>query len=385
MISSHEPMKERLISLERLQLFVKLGLRVTQIHRVFKFEQKNIFNKFIQRNIELRRNAKNTFEKDLYKLLNNAIYGKLLYNARKHDLEVKIVSNKQTFARLVKDPFLHSVESIGDGKLLMKFKAKKIELKYPLFCGWAVLELSKCIMYDMFYNKLRQAYGPSTKLLYSDTDSFIIKILGKHSFLEGINHPSLKGFMDTSNFPEDHPDFSNEFKGKLGAIKSETKDEPISEFNGLSPKCYSLLMGDTSTKSTAKGINRSQQRLLTHQKYSDMLFECKNLRVSCVNIMSKNLQLHTVRTEKLALSVVDRKRYWFPDHSSRAFGHYSLDPTPKPVKIKKQPKKQNPHNLNHALGFDFNYRRGMNPVFESVHPTSGLYHVNEKYPYHSLS
>ena len=88
--------------------------------------------------------------------------------------------------------------------------------------------------------------------------------------------------------------------------------------------------------------------------------------------------MHTVRTEKLALSVVDRKRYWFQNHSSRAFGHYSLDSTPKPIKLKKHPKKQKPHNLNHALGFDFNYQRGMNPVFESVHPTSGLYHVNEK-------
>ena len=143
LVASHEPLENYLISLERLQLLVKLGLEVTAVHRVFKFEQKAFLRDFIQKNINLRRNATNSFDKDLYKLINNSIYGKFMYNARKHDMEVKLVSNHQTFARLVKNPFLHSVTPIGKNKLLMKFKAKSVELKYPLFIGWSILELSK--------------------------------------------------------------------------------------------------------------------------------------------------------------------------------------------------------------------------------------------------
>ena len=215
LVATHEPMKERLISLERLQLFMKLGLRLTKIHSIYRFKQTNIFSQFIKKNIELRKNSVNSFDRDLYKLINNSIYEKLLYNARKHDLENKIVCNQQTFERLVKDPFLHSVDPIEKGKIVMRFNAKKIELKYPLYCGWAVLEKSKCIMYDMFYNKLRKAYGPSTKLLYSDTDSFLIRIPNIHSFLERVNHPSLKGYVDTSNFQRSILTFQKNIKENL--------------------------------------------------------------------------------------------------------------------------------------------------------------------------
>ena len=173
---------------------------------------------------------------------------------------IKIATNKKQFDLFVKDPFLHSVHSIDEETLLMKFNSKRIHLDYPLYCGWAVLEKSKTIMYDMFYNHIKKAYGENTKLMYSDTDSFILKLDGFHSFLDRINHPCLQGFVDTSNFPKDHPNFSVACKGKLGAIKSETGVSLISEFVGLSPKCYSLLMADNSRKCTAKGINRNQQQ-----------------------------------------------------------------------------------------------------------------------------
>ena len=142
-------------------------------------------------------------------------------------------------------------------------------------------------MYDMFYNKIRKAYGENTKLLYSDTDSFIIQINGMHSFMEGIKHEALQGFVDTSNFPSNplHPLYSTDYKGKLGAIKSETSVHPIKQFVGLSPKCYSLKLHDDSSMATSKGVNSIEQRNITHEHYRRMLHNQENTRVSCQNIV----------------------------------------------------------------------------------------------------
>ena len=232
-------------------------------------------------------------------------------------------------------------------------------------------------MYDTFYNKLKKAYGPSTRLLYSDTDSFLIRISFLHSFLEGINHPNLKGYVDTSNFPKDHPFFSEKFKGKFGAIKSETKHHPILEFIGLSPKCYSVLLSDGTVKSTSKGINKSQQKSLTHERYRQMLYHQQNLKIPCVNIVSKKMALHTICTNKNGLSLIDRKRYWYEDNTSHGFGYHKL-PKISPSNNSLIPSKNRPsHNINHILPFSMNYRRGMNKVFESEHPKSGLYHIDK--------
>ena len=70
-----------LISFNLLKLYTKLGLKYTKIHRVFRFKQEALFSDFIQTNISLRKDAKSAFERDMFKLMSNSIYGKLLYNA----------------------------------------------------------------------------------------------------------------------------------------------------------------------------------------------------------------------------------------------------------------------------------------------------------------
>ena len=71
----------------------------------------------------------------------------------------------------------------------MKLHKKKIELKEPLFLGWSILEGSKAVMYDIFYNKLKKVY-PSLSMLYMDTDSFICSKEG--TTFEGFKHDIMK-------------------------------------------------------------------------------------------------------------------------------------------------------------------------------------------------
>ena len=82
--------------------------------------------------INLRKNSKSAFEKDLYKLMSNGIYGKLLYNPRKNGVDTKLTTNEKWFLELVNNPRIKDCFVISENKLIMKLSANKIQLKYPL-------------------------------------------------------------------------------------------------------------------------------------------------------------------------------------------------------------------------------------------------------------
>ena len=108
-----------------------------------------------------------------------------------------------------------------------------------------------------------------------------------------------------------------------------------------------------------------------------MLYHQQNLKIPCVNIVSKKMTLHTICTNKNGLSLIDRKRYWYEDNTSHGFGYHKL-PKISPSNNSLIPSKNRPsHNINHILPFSMNYRRGLNNVFESEHPKSGLYHIDK--------
>ena len=199
----HNPQKNYLISLNLLKLFKDIGLKCTKIHRIFRFRQEDLFKDFIEKNIELRKNAKSPFEKDLFKLMSNSIYGKLLYNSRKNDTDTKLVTSEKRFDELVCNPRLKECFPISEEKLIMKLSSDKIELKYPLYVGWFVLELSKYHMYNFYYNVLKKTYGNNVNLVYSDTDSFLLEFQNVDIYSELCKKP-LMDYMDTSNFPSDH-------------------------------------------------------------------------------------------------------------------------------------------------------------------------------------
>jgi len=324
LVASHKPQEKYLISLNLLKLFKDIGLECKKIHRIFRFRQEALFKDFIEKNIELRTNAKSPFEKELFKLMSNSIYGKLLYNSRKNDTDTKLVTTEKRFDKLVCNPRLKECYPISENKLIMKLSADKIELKYPLYVGWFVLELSKYHMYNFYYNILKKTYGNNVNLVYSDTDSFLLNFENIDIYEEMGKEP-LMDYIDTSNFPSNHELYSEKNKGKLGLLKSETADLPIKEAYCLAPKTYSVLLNNDETKNTAKGVNKSQKNELKHEIYKQIHDgTLKEIQSICPTIRSIKNNLYTLETKKHALVKLDRKRYWIDREISVGYGHPSI-------------------------------------------------------------
>ena len=126
-------------------------------------------------NTELRKIAKNEFEKDFYKLKINSIYGKTVQNDRKHR-DIKLVTAEYKRNKLASEHHYHSTKCISKHLLVMEIKKTEVTINKPIYLGQAVLDLSKTVMFEFWYDNLKPMYGDKNRLCYTDTDSFIIHI-----------------------------------------------------------------------------------------------------------------------------------------------------------------------------------------------------------------
>ncbi|XP_031549086.1 uncharacterized protein LOC116286658 [Actinia tenebrosa] len=157
-----------------LQFYVRHGLRVKKIHRVLKFRQEPWMQPYIDFNTQKRTAAKNDFEKNLFKLMNNSVFGKTMENIRKR-VSVKIVGSREEAEEYVSQPgFVRYVEMLNF--YVIHMKKANLFLNKPVYTGFTVLELSKLLMYEFYYDKLKPKYGDRCRLLYTDTDSLIMEI-----------------------------------------------------------------------------------------------------------------------------------------------------------------------------------------------------------------
>ena len=144
--------------------------------------------------------------------------------------------------------------------------------------------------------------------------------------------------FDLSEYPAEHPLYSNANKKTMGKMKDELNSIPLEEFAGCAPKCYSLLYTgsvdgnkiideDTHEKATAKGTKSGvKDRFLIHNEYCRVIHEGCSLSVKQNMIRSINYQLGTFHQTRTALTPCDTKRYILEDNiTTRAIGHYMND------------------------------------------------------------
>ena len=148
-------------------------------------------------NTELRKKAKNDFEKDLYKLMKNALYGKTMENVRKHR-DIKLVTTDKKRSKLVSKLNYHTSNWFSENFLAIEMKKSKVKMSNPTYLGFSILEISKTLMYPFWYDYMKPKFNDNANLGYIDTDSFICHIKTEN-FYEDIANDVEKRF-DTSNY-----------------------------------------------------------------------------------------------------------------------------------------------------------------------------------------
>ena len=98
-------------------------------------------------NTELRKKAKNEFEKDFFKLMNNAVFGKTMENVRNHR-DVKLITSDKRRKRLVSEPKYHSHKTFSDHLMAIEMKKTRVKMNKPLYLGMSILDISKTLMYE---------------------------------------------------------------------------------------------------------------------------------------------------------------------------------------------------------------------------------------------
>ena len=147
--------KDYVDHLRSLKQALDNGLKIKKIHRVLKFNQMAWLKSYIDMNTEKKMNAKNDFEKDFYKLMNNVVYGKTMENVRKHRI-IKLVNNdKKKRNKLVSEPNYHTTKWFSENLLAIEMKKISVKMNKPIYLGLAILSLIKILMYDYWYNEMK--------------------------------------------------------------------------------------------------------------------------------------------------------------------------------------------------------------------------------------
>ena len=178
------------------------GLKLKKIHRIIEFNQEKWLKPYIDMDTELRKAAKNDFKKYLFKLMNNSVFGNTMEIIRKHR-DIKLVTIDKKRSKLVSEPNYHTINLISEDLSIIEVKKTKVKMNKPIYLGLSILEISKILMYEFWYDYMKSQYNDNVKLCYMDTDSFIMNIK-TNDFYEDIAN-DVENRFDTSNYEVNRP------------------------------------------------------------------------------------------------------------------------------------------------------------------------------------
>ncbi len=240
---------------ETLKLYLRLGLKLTKIHRGITFEERDFMKKYIKLNTDMRAKGTTDFEKDFYKLMNNSVFGKTMENVRNR-VNVKLVTNEKALGKLAKKANFKSANIFNENLIAVHMEKTTVKLDKPIQVGMSILDLSKTLMYRFHYDYVKPKWGNKAELLFTDTDSLCYEIR-TNDFYEDIS-PDVSTWFDTSGYEKDHPLFSNENKKRIVFMKDECGGNQILRFVGLRSKLYAY---EVDKRQRKVGALRSEKKM----------------------------------------------------------------------------------------------------------------------------
>ena len=337
------PKKNYKVYYKNLEYYLKLGLKVTKVHRILTFDEKPFLKEYIDLNKELRKNRKNDLEKDLFKLMNNAIFGKSMENVLNRS-NIKLVNNNpEKLLKLIKQPNFQNAYEISNRLCVVESRPIKTVFNKPIYMDAAILETSKLHMYEFWYNYLKVKYGDKIKLIYTDTDSFVIEVETDDIYKDMYDDKHL---YDFSYYPTYHPNYSLNNKKVYGIFKDDLNGKIITEFTADKPKMYSYeyidnyldMLKDCESdeykliksneyidnytilnKNKHKGIKISAD--LKHDECKRALYKEELIYKEFYNLQLNKQKIYLDKINKIALNPFDSKRHWIDNINSVPHGY----------------------------------------------------------------
>ena len=196
-------------------------------------------------NTKLRTDAKNHFEKDFIELMNNTVFGKTMENVRKHR-DIKLVTADKRRNQLASEPSYHTIKYFSENLMAIEIKKTIVKINKLIYLGMSILDISKALMCEFWYDYINPKYEDKANLCYMDTDSFIIHIKTK-DFYEDIANDVEKWFNST-NYDEcnsiendKRPLPVGKNKKVIGLCKDELGGKIMIEFVGLTAQFIYIL------------------------------------------------------------------------------------------------------------------------------------------------
>jgi len=320
LVTTLEDKKHYVCHIKNLQQYCKLGMKITAVHRVIEFEQAAWLAPYIEFNTKKRTATKDDFEKDFYKLMNNAVFGKTMENVRNRKAMKFFDTQDKRIQKYTARPTYGGIfHNIGDRMVALEIQSSEVSMDKPIAVGITVLELSKTIMYNFHYNIMIPRYGANNlKLCMTDTDSLFYHIQCEDVYRD---MSELRQHFDLSDFPKDHPCYDATNKKVIGKFKDESSEHAIQEFVGLRSKLYAYKTADKESK-RCKGISKEVvKKDICFNDYYYTLMSGTSLSKNVRGIVSKDHKLITYETKKSALAAFDDKRFYLNNIESVPYGY----------------------------------------------------------------
>ncbi|XP_073235132.1 uncharacterized protein [Porites lutea] len=202
LICHFKPRKNYVVHYRNLRQYLEMGMKITAVHRGISFYQSSWMEPYIRKNTELRKCAKNSFEKDFFKLMNNSVFGKTIENIRKRQ-NIILIDDRVKAAKLSSKPNFDRATIFDKNLIAVHMKRTEVYFNKPVYVGQAILDLSKTLMFNFHYKYIKEKYKDKAELLFTDTDSLMYQIKTDDFYKDIYNDVYYR--FDTSDYPSNHP------------------------------------------------------------------------------------------------------------------------------------------------------------------------------------
>lgn len=287
-----------------LKFYLSMGMELVSVRRVISFKQEKFLEPFMNYCADQRKLATSEFRKANFKLIANSIYGKFIECTRNY-IDCKLALTDKTMTKWMNNPRFKKFHMLDENAAFCYLSQTNVLMNkcYPI--GFTILELSKFLMFQTFYNKIRPVF-PSADLIFTDTDSFALQFQVKRN--ENVME-KLSAIMDFSNYPKTHPLHNDKHKGVPGYFKDEAPGNTIKEIVAIRSKVYCMRFKKGKEKKTLKGVKRAYKQVIPFKSFKNCVNKIDSVKVTQYAIRSKSHNITTQKMNRLCFSSFDDKRY----------------------------------------------------------------------------